>query len=59
MIPFYIFYSMFGFQRVGDLIWQAADARTRGFLPAATCSAIRVEGRLSRVHHMSFDSHSS
>ncbi|HEV7625339.1 MAG TPA: pyruvate dehydrogenase (acetyl-transferring), homodimeric type, partial [Streptomyces sp.] len=36
MIPFYIFYSMFGFQRVGDLIWQAADARTRGFLLGAT-----------------------
>ena len=33
MVPFYIFYSMFGFQRVGDLIWQAADARARG-LPA-------------------------
>ena len=32
MIPFYIYYSMFGFQRVGDLIWLAADARTRGFL---------------------------
>ena len=33
MVPFFIFYSMFGFQRVGDLIWQAADARARG-LPA-------------------------
>src|SRR5205814_3378753 len=32
MIPFYIFYSMFGFQRVGDLIWAAADSRTSGFL---------------------------
>jgi len=32
MIPIYLFYSMFGFQRVGDLIWQAADARARGFL---------------------------
>jgi pyruvate dehydrogenase E1 component len=32
MIPFYSFYSMFGFQRVGDLIWAAADARSRGFL---------------------------
>jgi pyruvate dehydrogenase E1 component len=32
MIPFYIFYSMFGFQRVGDLIWAAADQCTRGFL---------------------------
>ena len=32
MLPFYIFYSMFGFQRVGDLIWAAADQRSRGFL---------------------------
>ena len=31
-LPFYIFYSMFGFQRVGDLIWAAADQRARGFL---------------------------
>jgi pyruvate dehydrogenase E1 component len=36
MIPFFIFYSMFGFQRVGDLIWQAADSRARGFLIGAT-----------------------
>ncbi len=36
MVPFYTFYSMFGFQRVGDLIWQAADIRARGFLMAAT-----------------------
>src|SRR3546814_6085665 len=36
MVPFYIFYSMFGFQRVGDLIWAAADARARGFLLGAT-----------------------
>ena len=32
MIPFYIYYSMFGFQRVGDLIWAAGDMRARGFL---------------------------
>src|SRR6202161_4149646 len=32
MLPFYVYYSMFGFQRVGDLIWAAADQRTRGFL---------------------------
>lgn len=31
MLPFYIYYSMFGFQRIGDLIWAAADQRTRGF----------------------------
>ena len=36
MLPFYIFYSMFGFQRVGDLIWAAADSRARGFLLGAT-----------------------
>src|SRR5208282_1833744 len=36
MIPFYIFYSMFGFQRVGDLAWAAGDSRTRGFLLGAT-----------------------
>jgi len=36
MVPFYTFYSMFGFQRVGDLIWQAADARAKGFLLGAT-----------------------
>jgi pyruvate dehydrogenase E1 component len=35
MIPFYIYYSMFGFQRVGDLIWLAADSRTKGFLVGA------------------------
>src|SRR4051812_49083360 len=36
MIPFYIFYSMFGFQRVGDLAWAAADSRARGFLLGGT-----------------------
>src|SRR5215207_6998156 len=36
VVPFYIFYSMFGFQRVGDLLWQAADSRARGFLLGAT-----------------------
>src|SRR5690606_37183237 len=36
MLPFYIYYSMFGFQRVGDLIWAAADQRSRGFLLGAT-----------------------
>ena len=35
-IPFFIFYSMFGFQRIGDLIWAAADSRTRGFLLGGT-----------------------
>ena len=44
MVPFYIFYSMFGFQRVGDLVWQAADARTRGFLLGATAGRTTLLG---------------
>ena len=36
MIPIYLFYSMFGFQRIGDLAWAAADSQTRGFLIGAT-----------------------
>ncbi len=44
VVPFYTFYSMFGFQRVGDLIWQAADARTRGFLLAATAGRTTLMG---------------
>lgn len=36
MLPFYIFYSMFGFQRIGDLAWAAGDSRTRGFLIGGT-----------------------
>ncbi|MBY0512386.1 MAG: pyruvate dehydrogenase (acetyl-transferring), homodimeric type [Gemmataceae bacterium] len=43
-IPFYIFYSMFGFQRVGDLIWAAADCRTRGFLLGATAGRTTING---------------
>jgi pyruvate dehydrogenase E1 component len=44
MIPFFIFYSMFGFQRVGDLIWQAADIRARGFLLGATSGRTTLNG---------------
>ena len=44
MVPFYTFYSMFGFQRVGDLIWQAADARARGFLLGATAGRTTLHG---------------
>ncbi len=44
MIPFFIFYSMFGFQRVGDLIWAAADARARGFLMGATAGRTTLNG---------------
>jgi pyruvate dehydrogenase E1 component len=44
MVPFYTFYSMFGFQRVGDLIWQAADARAKGFLLGATAGRTTLHG---------------
>ncbi len=44
MLPFYIFYSMFGFQRVGDLIWSAADSRSRGFLLGATAGRTTLMG---------------
>ena len=44
MIPFYIFYSMFGFQRVADLIWAAADQRTRGFLLGGTAGRTTLNG---------------
>ncbi len=43
-IPFYIFYSMFGFQRVGDLIWAAADARAKGFLVGGTSGRTTLAG---------------
>ncbi len=44
MVPFYTFYSMFGFQRVGDLIWSAADSRARGFLLGATAGRTTLAG---------------
>ena len=44
MVPFYIFYSMFGFQRVGDLAWAAGDARARGFLLGATSGRTTLMG---------------
>ena len=44
MIPFYIFYSMFGFQRVGDLAWAACDSRSRGFLLGATAGRTTLNG---------------
>src|SRR5512137_501536 len=44
MLPFYIFYSMFGFQRVGDLLWAAGDSRTRGFLLGATAGRTTLAG---------------
>ena len=44
MIPFYIFYSMFGFQRIGDLAWAAGDCRARGFLLGATAGRTTLNG---------------
>jgi pyruvate dehydrogenase E1 component len=44
MIPFYIYYSMFGYQRVGDLVWAAADARAKGFLLGATAGRTTLNG---------------
>ena len=44
MIPFYIFYSMFGFQRTGDQIWAFADARGRGFMMGATAGRTTLNG---------------
>ena len=44
MIPFYIFYSMFGFQRVGDLAWAAGDMRSRGFLLGGTSGRTTLNG---------------
>ena len=43
-IPFFIFYSMFGFQRIGDLIWASADTRARGFLLGATAGRTTLNG---------------
>lgn len=44
MIPFFIFYSMFGFQRIGDLIWAAGDMRTKGFLIGGTAGRTTLNG---------------
>jgi pyruvate dehydrogenase E1 component len=44
MIPFFIYYSMFGFQRIGDLIWAAADMRCKGFLLGATAGRTTLAG---------------
>ncbi|WCM88876.1 alpha-ketoglutarate dehydrogenase [Acidovorax sp. NCPPB 3576] len=55
MLPFYIFYSMFGFQRVGDLIWAAADQRARGFLIGATSGRTTLGGE--GLQHQDGSSH--
>ena len=55
MLPFYIYYSMFGFQRVGDLIWAAADQRARGFLIGATSGRTTLSGE--GLQHQDGSSH--
>ena len=55
MLPFYIYYSMFGFQRVGDLIWAAADQRARGFLIGATSGRTTLGGE--GLQHQDGSSH--
>ena len=54
-LPFYIYYSMFGFQRVGDLIWAAADQRARGFLLGATAGRTTLSGE--GLQHQDGSSH--
>ena len=44
IVPFYIYYSMFGYQRVGDLVWAAADSRTRGFMLGGTAGRTTLNG---------------
>ncbi|SFY17623.1 MULTISPECIES: alpha-ketoglutarate dehydrogenase [unclassified Pseudomonas] len=55
MLPFYIYYSMFGFQRIGDLIWAAADQRARGFLLGATAGRTTLGGE--GLQHQDGNSH--
>jgi len=54
-IPFFIFYSMFGFQRIGDLIWAAGDARARGFLVGGTSGRTTLAGE--GLQHQDGNSH--
>jgi pyruvate dehydrogenase E1 component len=55
MLPFYMFYSIFGFQRIGDLIWAAADMRARGFLIGATAGRTTLAGE--GLQHQDGSSH--
>jgi pyruvate dehydrogenase E1 component len=55
MIPFYVFYSMFGFQRTGDLAWAAGDSRARGFLIGATAGRTTLNGE--GLQHQDGQSH--
>jgi pyruvate dehydrogenase E1 component len=54
-IPFFIYYSMFGFQRIGDLVWAAADSRTRGFLVGGTAGRTTLAGE--GLQHQDGNSH--
>src|ERR1700675_2797171 len=54
-IPFFIYYSMFGFQRIGDLIWAAADSRTRGFMLGGTAGRTTLAGE--GLQHQDGQSH--
>jgi pyruvate dehydrogenase E1 component len=55
MLPFYVYYSIFGFQRVGDLIWAAADSRARGFLIGGTAGRTTLSGE--GLQHQDGSSH--
>lgn len=55
MIPFFVYYSMFGFQRIGDLIWAAADMRTKGFLVGGTAGRTTLAGE--GLQHQDGNSH--
>ena len=55
MLPFYIYYSVFGFQRVGDLVWAAADSRARGFLVGGTAGRTTLAGE--GLQHQDGSSH--
>ena len=55
MLPFYVYYSMFGFQRIGDLIWAAADSRSRGFLVGGTAGRTTLSGE--GLQHQDGSSH--
>src|SRR4051812_13323180 len=55
MLPFYIYYSMFGFQRIGDLIWAAGDSRARGFLVGGTAGRTTLAGE--GLQHQDGSSH--
>jgi pyruvate dehydrogenase E1 component len=55
MLPFYVYYSVFGFQRVGDLIWASADSRARGFLVGGTAGRTTLAGE--GLQHQDGSSH--